>query len=242
MTTPQDLLNWEYNARDCVNTFEVDAGEQSFVDSLRVRAPHDFQQALFYPALKTMDRGIRVDKNRRAGFAAELLEEIATREQWLIDVLGKPVNIKSPLQMQELFYVDLGQKPRISRKTKTITTDDEALSDIATKQPLLRPIVKTIQELRSLGVFLSTFVNAPLGQDGRMRCSYNIAGTTTYRLSSSQDAFGSGLNLQNIPKGGGADGELKLPNIRSLFIPDPGNTFFDIDLSSAFYYCEPIAI
>jgi DNA polymerase-1 len=65
-----------------------------------------------------------------------------------------------------------------------------------------------------------------------MRCSFNIAGTETYRFSSSTNAFGSGLNLQNIPKGGGND-DLELPNVRSLFVPDPGHTFFDIDLSSA---------
>ena len=232
--TTQDLLDWEYNARDCLATFEVHEAQQPFIDSLGVRGPHDFQQSLFLPALKTMDRGIRIDKARRSQFALDLMEAIAAREQWLIDVLGHPVNIKSPLQMRELFYVDLGQKPRKARATGEVTTNDEALSDIAAKEPLLRPLVKTIQELRSLGVFLSTFVNAPLGSDGRMRCSYNIAGTITYRLSSSQDAFGSGLNLQNIPKGNDGDsGGFSLPNIRTLFIPDPGMTFFDIDLSSA---------
>jgi len=92
--------------------------------------------------------------------------------------------------------------------------------------------VRKIAELRSLGVFLSTFVNAPLDIDGRLRCSFNIAGTETYRFASSKNAFGSGLNMQNIPKGG-EDDELELPNIRSLFIPDPGKTFFDIDLDSA---------
>jgi len=106
------------------------------------------------------------------------------------------------------------------------------LRKIAEREPLLLPITRKIAELRSLGVFLSTFVNAPLDIDSRMRCSFNIAGTETYRFSSSKNAFNSGLNLQNIPKGGGDD-ELELPNVRSLFVPDPGMTFFDIDLSSA---------
>jgi DNA polymerase I-like protein with 3'-5' exonuclease and polymerase domains len=34
-----------------------------------------------------------------------------------------------------------------------------------------------------------------------MRCTYNLAGTETFRFSSSEDAFGFGTNLQNIPKG-----------------------------------------
>ena len=229
--TGEDQL-WRYNCQDAVITFEVDEVEQRNVDAMRLREVHDFQQRLFWPVLRTMNRGLRVDHQRRAQFAMSLMDEIAKREQWLIDTLGHPVNIKSPKQMQELFYASLGQKPIIGRKTGTVTCDDEALGRIADREPILRPLVKKIQELRSLGVFLSTFVNAPLDIDGRMRCSFNIAGTETYRFSSSTNAFGSGLNLQNIPKGGGND-DLELPNVRSLFVPDPGNTFFDVDLSSA---------
>ena len=54
---------------------------------------------------------------------------------------------------------------------------------------------------RSLGVFLSTFCLMPLDTDGRMRCSFNVCGTETMRFSSSENAFGTGGNLQNIPKG-----------------------------------------
>lgn len=230
--TGEDQL-WSYNCEDAVRTFEVDTVEQQTVDSMKLREVHDFQQSLFLPVLRTMDKGLRVDTGQRGAFAMKLLDEIAKREQWMFDVLGEQLNIKSPKQMSELFYGAFQQKPIFNRKTGGITTDDEALSRLADREPLLRPLIKTIQELRSLGVFLSTFVNAPLDVDGRMRCSFNIAGTETYRFSSSSNAFGSGLNLQNIPKGGGGPDALQLPNIRNLFIPDPGKTFFDIDLASA---------
>lgn len=223
---------WTYNCKDAVITFEVDTAQQAAIDVMRLRDVHDFQQRLFWPVLDTMNRGLRVDIPQRGQFAFSLQEEIAKREQWLIDVLEEPLNIKSPLQMKRMFYETLGQKPVLSRKTGTVTCDDEALRKIAEREPLLLPITRKIAELRSLGVFLSTFVNAPLDVDSRMRCSFNIAGTETYRFSSSKNAFNSGLNLQNIPKGGGDD-ELELPNVRSLFVPDPGMTFFDIDLSSA---------
>lgn len=230
--TGEDQL-WAYNCQDAVITFEVDKVEQQTVDSMKLREVHDFQQQLFWPVLRTMNKGLRVDTAKRGAFALELMDEIASREQWMFDVLGEPLNIKSPKQMSELFYAALAQKPIFDRKTGSITTNDEALGRIADREPLLRPLIKKIQELRSLGVFLSTFVNAPLDIDGRMRCSFNIAGTETYRFSSSQNAFNSGLNLQNIPKGGGGKDQLQLPNVRSLFIPDPGCTFFDIDLASA---------
>lgn len=230
--TGEDQL-WQYNCMDAMITFEVDIVEQQTVDAMRLREVHDFQQSLFHPVLRTMDKGIRVNTGKRGEFAMMLLEEIAVREQWMFDVLGEQLNIKSPKQMSELFYGAFQQKPIFNRKTGGITTDDEAISRIADREPLLRPLVTKIRELRSLGVFLSTFVNAPLDIDGRLRCSFNIAGTETFRFSSSSNAFGSGLNLQNIPSGGGGPNTLQLPNIRTLFIPDPGKTFFDIDLASA---------
>lgn len=229
--TGEDQL-WTYNCKDAVITFEVDTAQQRTIDAMGLRAPHDFQQELFWPVLRTMNKGLRIDHPRKGQFAIELQDEIAKREQWLIDVVGRPINIKSPKQMQELFYAELGQKPIFNRKSGSVSCDDESLRKLAEREPVLQPLVNKIAELRSLGVFLSTFINAPVDLDGRMRCSFNIAGTETYRFSSSKNAFGSGLNLQNIPKGG-EGAELELPNVRSLFIPDPGMTFFDIDLSSA---------
>jgi DNA polymerase-1 len=108
------------------------------------------------------------------------------------------------------------------------TTDEEALGLIAEREPLLLPITQKISEMRSLGVFLSTFVRAPLDIDGKTRCMFKVAGTKTYRFASSKNAFGTGMNLQNIPSG-----DANLPNIRTLFIPDPGFEYFDIDLSAA---------
>lgn len=228
---------WSYNCKDCVITFEVWEGIQRSVDGLGLREQHDFQQSMFWPVLETMIRGVRVDETRRSAFALELSDEMAAREQWFIDILGHPLNPKSPLQMKRLFYEDLGQKEIISRKTQAVTTDEEALTRIASREPLLRPLIRKILEYRSLGVFLSTFVNARLDVDRRLRCSYNIAGTDTFRLSSSQNAFDSGLNLQNVPAGGARDKtdptSLQLPNVRKLFIPDPGYTFFDADLDRA---------
>lgn len=228
---PEDEY-WTYNCKDAVITYEVDEEEQKVVDTMGLRSVHDFQQSLFQPVLNTMVRGIRVDKNLRARFGCELQEEISSRQAWIYNVLGYELNPKSPKQMQELFYGQLGQKPVISRKTGNPSCDDEALQKVAARQPLLRPLINKILEIRSLGVFFSTFINAALDEDGRLRCSFNIAGTETYRFSSSQNAFDSGLNLQNVPKGD-EEGELKLPNVRKLFIPDPGYEFFDIDLDSA---------
>ena len=225
--------HWTYNATDCVRTFEIDTVEQRNVDALGLRSVHDFQQSLFFPVLRTMRKGIRSNNALRGKFAAELFEAIAEREQLVLDLTGTPLNPKSPKQMTEFFYGALNLKPVKDRRTGAITCNDEALRTLASREPVIRPLVAAISELRSLGVFLSTFVSAPLDRDGRIRCSFNIAGTETYRFSSSKNAFGTGLNLQNIPSGSEDSSGLALPNVRKLFIPDPGKEFFDIDLSSA---------
>ena len=227
---------WTYNCKDCVITFEVDLMQQSAINKFvsdgwtKLRAAHDFQQKLFHAVLDTMNTGIRVNQSSKLSLASSLKEAIAVREQWLVNVVGHPLNIKSPKQMTDFFYRELAQRKVISRKTGNPTCDDAALEKIGSREPLLLPLLKVIAELRSLGVFVSTFLEAPLDIDDRMRCSFNIAGTTTYRFSSSENAFGSGMNLQNIPSGDEAQG---FPNVRNLFLSDEGRTFFDIDLDSA---------
>jgi len=231
---------WRYNGVDCVRTRECGEQELTAIAALGLQEVDAFQQRMFWPILQCMQRGIAVDKRVRTAFADELMEELGKREAFFERVLGHPLNPKSPLQMSKLFYEDLKQRPNFTRAKKGIpghlTCDDDALKQIGLREPLLRPLLRRIAEYRSLGVFLSTFVNAPLDIDGRMRTSYNLCGTETYRLSSSENAFGSGGNLQNVPKGGEADGDdepLDLPNVRKIYVPDPGYEIFDKDLSKA---------
>lgn len=232
-----DQILWKYNCIDCVRTYEIDTSQQSAIDSWpdwpQLRDIHDFQQSLFWPVLQTMNTGLRVNNASKARLSDELAIAIKEREDWITELLGAPLNIKSPVQMKDLFYRVFAQKEVISRKTHKPTCDDAALEKISSREPLLLPLCNKIRELRSFGVLRSTFLEAPTDYDDRMRCSFNIAGTETYRFSSSENAFGSGMNLQNIPSGTEASG---LPNIRNLFItdelPEPME-FFDIDLDSA---------
>jgi DNA polymerase-1 len=226
---------WAYNAEDCVRTAECARAETSTLTQLGLVEVDAFQQSMIHPVLQAMLRGVRIDKDARAKMAMELIEEMGKREAYFEFILGHPLNPRSPKQMMALFYDDLKLPIQIKRGTGRPTLDDDALTKLGNREPIIRPLLKAIAEQRSLGVFLSTFVKAPLDSDGRMRCSYNICGTETYRLSSSENAFGSGTNLQNVPKGNeaGDPDALSLPNIRKLFVPDPNYTFFDMDLDRA---------
>lgn len=226
---------WQYNCVDCVRTWEVDEVVSKTVGRLKLDEVAKFQTDLFHPTLRTMSYGIRLDPKAKEKMAGELLAEATTREAWLEAAFGHHVDVRSPAAMMRLFYDDLKMPVSINRKTKRPTINEEALERISKKEPLLSPPIRKILELRSIGVFISTFLNAKLDVDGRLRCSFNPCGTYTFRYSSSKNAFWTGTNLQNIPKGAEAEGseDLELPNIRKLFVPDPGFTFFDMDLDRA---------
>jgi DNA polymerase-1 len=146
--------------------------------------------------------------------------------------------------MHSLFYEDLAQ-PVIRHKISGLPTlNDEALQKISKREPLLRPLINSISDERTLGVLRSTFIEMPLDNDQRARTSFNICGADTFRFSSSENAFGSGGNLQNIPSDkskmvgkaaerAGTGIPMLLPNVRQMFVPDEGYTFFDLDLERA---------
>ena len=74
--------------------------------------------------------------------------------------------------------------------------------------------------VRQLRTLRETFLEMKLSPDGRIRTSYGL--TETGRLSSSEDLFGVGANLQNIPKRKGKW-------IRAMFVPDDGKILFKAD-------------
>lgn len=233
-----EKILWRYNCEDCVRTWEIAERLQTLVVELGLEEPCVRQHETWWMVLGMMVRGVRIDMEAKRRLSSELLLEITSREAWISDILGHPLNVKSPKQMKELFYDDLKLPVQYKRSTDgvTPTLDDEALGKLCLKEPIIRPLVRRIREIRSLGVYRSTFVEGKLDRDNRMRCSYNVAGAETFRFSSSENAFGSGMNLQNIPAGGDADDEvdaLELPNVRKLFLPDPGYEIFDMDLDSA---------
>ena len=229
---------WTYNCMDCCYTFEVAEVLDAHIDSFGQRKQVEFQMAQADTVLRMMLRGIRRDAEYRTILRKELEAAKTAREQWLQKIIKHPLNIKSPKQMKEFFYVELGL-PEIKNKGKkgkpgTVSTDDKSLDKLWRKMPVVKPIVDVVKDLRSIGVFTSTFVEMKADQDGRIRCSYNVAGTETFRYSSSRSAFDSGGNLQNIPKGGErAAGRFSLPNIRKAFTPDPGYVIIDVDLAGA---------
>ena len=281
---------WIYNCTDCVRTFEADEVLDVALAKSSLTEQAQFEMDLFDPVSTMITRGMLQDVAEKKRISLELTEEITKRLDWLAFVFGHPVNPNSTSQMRDLIYGDLGIKKIFHRKTGELTLDESALDKMAEKEPLLRPIVQIMEQLRSLKVFKGTFADAEIDSDNRIRTHFWIPGTTTFRFSSKKNPFGSGANLQNIPKGNEAgilellkqQGSLtasalaeklkktedeiyetlynsdntglvdsgfvasgsaastdlftlafSLPNIRKIFIPDPGYTLIKGDLKGA---------
>lgn len=223
---------WSYNCTDCCKTLEVARVQKALIKKHNLEPQMQFLLDC-HPIVEGMTvRGVLISKQAQSASVLEMVDALYEREVFIYNASDGVLNPKSPKSMQQYFYEDLKMPVQRHRRTKRPTTDDEALKALAEKSPLLWPLVDAINEYRSLSTFNKNFAQAPLDADGRMRCSYNLGGPETYRLSSSRSPFGTGTNLQNVPSGNRTT-TMKMPNMRKLFIPDPGFVICEVDLAGA---------
>ena len=250
---PEEQL-WSYNCDDCCITYEANEKLDKVLEQQGLTEQYRFQmEQLNELAVPMMLRGVKIDLNARNRMTMEMLDAIAKFESKIApmappELVAPPEGSKSktpwyrsPQRLMKLFYDELGIKPVRDHKTGRPTTGKKALPILAKREPLIKPIIDALGTLRSLNVFYSTFLKAQLDPDNRMRCSYNVAGTETFRWSSSTNVFDRGANLQNLPKGDKDSKAEELrktkgvvfPNIRKLFVPDTGYLIIEADLSGA---------
>lgn len=211
--TFSDTQHWNYNCKDCVGTYEAHFHLRSLIKFLGLEEQAALQMQQFIINLDKMIRGARIDLGARARLSGELACLVTDHYEWLGSIIPQDVFPKqpkkspwytSPKQTGELFYDVLGideVKGRGKHAASGRTCNDDALNIIGNREPVVRPICQSIQELRSLQKFKTNFVEASLDPDDRMRCMFDPSGTRTFRNSSSESAFHTGANLQTIPKG-----------------------------------------
>lgn len=121
-------------------------------------------------------------------------------------------NLKSPKQLKWMLEKVTGKK-----LTKT---DKEVLEQLSEEFPDI-PFIRAITDLRKYNKYMDTYVQGifeVMDPDNRVRCTFNLHGTETGRLSCSSP------NLQNIPR-------LKL--IKNLFTAPEGYQLVQFDYSQA---------
>lgn len=218
---------WIYNAKDCCSTWEVSVVLEELLNTLGLRRAFDQKMRFSHPFLGMMLRGTRYNHQAVPKLKQELSVIRERFVEFFTDLVPDPGTAKSktaskwfdsPIQTRKLFYEFYGIQPVRHRKTGKPTTDDDALPIIGKREPCLLPITDSLSDYRSLNVFNDNFLSAGIDSDGRVRCTYNGVGTETFRNNSSKDSFGFGLNLQNIPPGGGDN---TLPWYEVIKISDP---------------------
>lgn len=240
---------WEYNCRDCCYTIEIaeqlryQLTQQNMMEVYLWRT-----QELLPEVVKVMLRGIRVDRQAQAAFAVECEAAYARMASELEVVLSHPLNPNSNKQMKALFLDDFACQPVLDRVTGNPTFDDEALVTLEKKYPLLRPVIRRIRNMRTATTYRSNYgpprekigkakaiEGMRLDEDSRARTQYKIAGPVTFRFASTKNVFGSGRNLQNIPRDEDdiEPWQFVPPSVKHMFYADPGYTLCEFDLERA---------
>ncbi len=220
---------FEYNAMDACVTYEC--AEKIFKEMQEfgiVDFYYKYMHSLIEPLLDICAKGIRIDTEAKKKLIKEVTQQREELQSLLDNSVGKPLNVNSPKQMLAYLYTELKLKPKYKKdKTtgeKRLSADEDALNDLYKETG--NKDLKTILDIRECNKLLSTYLEVTYDKDGgneRAKTSYLITGTETGRLSSRETVYGTGTNLQNVPK----------TSMRRIFIPDEGKVFINADLSQA---------
>ncbi len=221
--SPDDLTTpWEkdqiYNGLDATVTFEVLDELLPQLDN-STTSTYAFSRELQAPVLEMRLRGVLVDQARRQEVIDDFHDKLEVLERNLERIVLEGVglhyfNWRSNDDLKRLFY-DYLQIPTITKRGRP-TCDRDALEKIE-QYTIAQPIVAHLKALKDIGKKIGVLKTA-VDPDGRIRTSYNIAGTSTGRFSSSLSEFGTGGNLQNVEE-----------SLRSILIADWGYKFAKFD-------------
>ena len=164
-------------------------------------------------------KGIEVDKiqlKRLSEFFEKRLSELESR---IFTTVGVKFNIGSPKQLGEILFEKLKLPGGKKNKSGSFQTGADILEDLSSKG---FEITSHLLEWRKISKLKSTYSDSLMlhvnNFTGRVHSSFNLAGTSTGRLSSSDP------NLQNIPI---RDAEGK--KIREAFIAKEGAKLLSLD-------------
>lgn len=147
-----------------------------------------------------------------------LLYSAATGAKTKPDAVFSP---KSPKQLKWMLGEVMGHPVPSTDATTMQTLMDEIDSMGEAADPDAKEFMESILDVRKYSKYLETYVlgiRDVLCRDGRVRCTFNLHGTETGRLSSSNP------NMQNIPRN---------KMIKNLIVASPGKCLLQLDYSQA---------
>ena len=165
-------------------------------------------------------RGIAIDKRILAKLSGEFATEAARLETEIFEMAGSSFNIGSPKQLGDILFGRMGLSGARKTATGAWSTAAGVLEDLAEQG---NPFAGKVLEWRQTTKLKTNYCDAlPTHMDakGRVHTSYQLAATTTGRLSSTEP------NLQNIPVRNEAGRK-----IRTAFVATPGHVLMSADYS-----------
>ncbi|MDA9271785.1 DNA polymerase I [bacterium] len=182
-----------YAAEDADITLKLHQTLYPLLDESLRRVLHEIEIPLLTVLAEIERHGVLIDTTRLAQHGERLKTRLLELQNEAYQLSGKPFNLNSPKQLQEILYQEQ-QLPVLSKTpTGQPSTAEPVLQELAFNYRL--PAV--ILEYRSLNKLVSTYIDALPKRINpnthRVHTSYNQAVTATGRLSSSEP------NLQNIP-------------------------------------------
>lgn len=227
----------KYNAMDSLVTKEIDEEQEEDLITMEHQygVPardyyynYHMKKHKFY--LKMENNGFRTDLQRKKELNLKygfLQDGVHSR---LVGLIGHEINVASYPQLFMLLYKEM--KFKLRKKNPTSEDSIVALMGNHAKDKTKKEILTVLLEEKRVRTQRSRYINFKPDYDGRCKCSFNIIATETCRSSTSSlkkplrpGKFG-GIPFHTISKHGRL-----AKDIRSMFIPDEGMVFIQIDAS-----------
>ncbi|MFC3695281.1 DNA polymerase I [Chenggangzhangella methanolivorans] len=139
-------------------------------------------------------RGVSIERSMLSRLSGELAQRMGALESEIHELAGEPFNLGSPKQLGDILFGKMQLPGAKKTKTGAWGTAAGVLEDLAAQG---HELPARILDWRQLSKLKSTYADAlPTylhKETGRVHTTYQLAATTTGRLSSTEP------NLQNIP-------------------------------------------
>lgn len=202
-----------YMQRDCIATYrllekfeQLARPESDFIYRTLIKASDVFGELELNGMQVNIDYLHELEKDLGAALdeSQKMLDSVSSKiwnpEEYKKDTLAKTAtsefNIKSPKQLKWMLEKVIGRKVS-STDAATLDELQQEVEAGAITSPLAKDFLSAIAVVRKNNKYIDTYVNGifdSMCRDKRIRCTYNLHGTETGRLSCTNP------NMQNIPR------------------------------------------
>ena len=185
----------EYAAEDADVTIQLFHSLKPLLQEKELLPLWESIEAPLLPVLVAMEaEGITVDQNVLDEVGKTLAERITKLSAEIEASAGRSFNLNSPKQLGEILFgeMELVEKPK-KTKTGQFKTDEQTLSSLAPKHPIVANILSYREATKLKGTYVEALPSHRSQHSGRVHTHLHQLVTTTGRLASSDP------NLQNIP-------------------------------------------